>query len=379
MSVTPLGGAQVDQETERVKEGQPAWQGMTGQALASTSELSQAEAQQFKDILESDPGFMTEVQLISNSVEPPDNQARSRGLSTAGSKQTLMSPEVLADVQREKAAGTAGTKGGFIGAVRLVKGAVVVVARTISRFRNKRDHGFHATVVEEILREFYVSAVGREIWRQMKLDTADAFQSNTMVFGGSAFLSELAERSLRVGPPRVLLVGHSAGAEYVCNLLKHADDFFPSDFKFDVVLMAPACRTSVFADTLANHGARIKNFRCFTMRDDLEKSDRLVPFLYPHSLLYFISGVLEDEADAPVLGMERYLTGAASHYQRSETGIPAFKKFLAGGVSRMNYSVSDAGLGRATNAVSHGGFDETEVANARATVDSVCYILRSGF
>lgn len=376
LSVTPVGRAKVDEEIDKVAAGQPAWQEMTDQTLASTSELSQAEAQQFKDFLEGDPSFMTEVQLISNSVEPPDNLAQSRGLSTAGSKKTLMSPEVLADVQREKATGTEGTKG-FISAVRLVKGAVVVVARTISRFRNKRDHGFRATVVEEILREFYVSAVGREIWGQMKKDTADAFQPNRMVFGGSAFLSELAERM--ANPPRVLLVGHSAGAEYMCNTLKHAGDFLPSSFQFDVVLMAPACRTSVFADTVAHHGSRMRNFRCFTMRDDLEKADELVPVLYPHSLLYFISGVLEDEADAPVLGMERYLTGQASHYQKPATGIPAFKTFVTGGATRINFAVSNAGPGLATNSISHGGFDNTDDVNARATVDSVCHILRSGF
>lgn len=376
LSVTPVGRAKVDREIARAAAGQPTWQEMTDDALASTSELTRAEAQQFKDLLEGDPAFMTEVQLISNSVEPPDNLAQSRGLSTSGSRRTLMSPEVLADVQREKATGTEGTRG-FIGAARLVKGAVVVVARTISRFRNKRDHDFHATVVEEILREFYVSAVGREIWGQMKKDTADAFQPNTLVFGGSALLSELAERT--ANPPRVLLVGHSAGAEYVCNTLKHADDYLPGSFRFDVVLMAPACRTSFFAETLAHHGSRIRNFRCFTMRDDLEKADRLVPVLYPHSLLYFISGVLEDEADEPVLGMERYLIGEASHYKKPETGIPATRSFLTEGATRINFAVSNTGPGLATNSITHGGFDNTDDPDARATVDSICHILKSGF
>ena len=44
------------------------------------------------------------------------------------------------------------------------------------------------------------------------------------------------------------------------------------------------------------------------MTDELEQADRLIPVIYPHSLLYFVSGVLEDEADKPLLGMERYLT-----------------------------------------------------------------------
>jgi hypothetical protein len=377
ISVTPVGNAEVQKQLDLVANGQPSWTQLSDAQMASVSELSTSEAKQVQDTLESDPGFMNEVQQIVNSIEPPDTIARSKGLTTSGSKKTLMSPEVLADVQRERADGTEGTKG-FVPSMRLVKGAVLVVARTVSRFHAKRDHGLHATVVEEIFREFYVSAVGREIWGRMKKDTADAFQPNPAVFGGTALLTELAALTSAGTPPRVTLVGHSAGAEYVCNLLKHAGDFLPASFNFDVLLMAPACRTETFAGVLAHHSARIRNFRCFTMEDTLERQDRLIPVIYPHSLLYFISGVLEKDADTPILGMQRYLTGAAPHYQKPETGIPAAKTFF-GGTNRLLLSVCDNGLGLASNSITHGGFDNTDDAAARATVDSVCHILKTGF
>ena len=167
---------------------------------------------------------MREVALISSSIEPADTAARSRGMATAGSRKTLISPEVLADVERERSQGLEGARG-FLPSPRLIRGAVKVAVRAISRFRNKRDHGFHATVVEEIFREFYVSAVGREVWRQMKQDTADAFQENAGVFGGTAFLAKLSRARAGSGKaPRVTLIGHSAGSEYVCNLLQHAAD-----------------------------------------------------------------------------------------------------------------------------------------------------------
>ena len=35
----------------------------------------------------------------------------------------------------------------------------------------------------------------------------------------------------------------------------------------------------------------------FTMTDENEKKDRLVPVIYPHSLLYLVSGVVEPEVD----------------------------------------------------------------------------------
>lgn len=376
--VTPLDDDHVANQIERMKADQPNFVQMTQERMTATSDVTELEARQFRDMLESDPGFMAEVQMISNSVEPPDKAARSRGAEVAGSKATLMSPEVLADIRREKLTGTEGTRGIF-SSVRLIKGAITVVIKVVARFARKRDHGFHATVVEEIFREFYVSAVGREIWGLMKKDTADAFGDNPLIHGGSAFLQQIA----RVDPGnqrRILLVGHSAGSEYICNLLRNVNQFLPNDYKFDIVLMAPACRIEFFTDTIRHHGQHVDNIRMFTMHDDLEKKDRLIPAIYPHSLLYFISGVLEDEADKPILGMERYFTMDTPHYQKPDTGIPDARSFF-GTPKRTVFSVSGGTAGLESNALSHGGFDDTDGANAtrRSTIDSIRFILKNGF
>lgn len=376
VGVTPVGNKKVNEELANVKSGKPSWPEMTDQRRGQTSDLSEAELRQFQDILERDASFMEEAVAISNSVRPPGPTDKSKGATTAVSKSTLMSPSVLADIKRERDSAGPGQTKGIMGAARLIKGAVVVVAKVIGRFTSKRDHGFHATAVEEIFREFYVSAVGREIWALMKQDTADAFHEGSATFGGSAFLEELAALNPR---PRVTLIGHSAGSEYVLNLLASAGRFVPADFQFDVILMAPACRTKLFADTLSHFIGNIRNFRCFTMDDEHEKADQLIKVAYPHSLLYFISGVLEDAADEPILGMQRYLTGAAAHYQKPETGIPAAKAFLQGGVNRLFFAVSNAGPGLATDAISHGGFDDTVAPAPRATIDSIKHILKNGF
>ncbi|MHB1312518.1 MAG: hypothetical protein ACYC3L_10935 [Gemmatimonadaceae bacterium] len=372
--VTPLGNKRVDGELANVKNGKASWTDMTGDLLAKTSAMSDNDLRQFQGILEGDAAFMDEAVAISNSVRPSRKGDKSIGGSTAASGTSLMSPEVLADIQRERFAAGTGSKG-IVGAARLIKGSVVVLANVIARFAAKRDHGFHATVVEEIFREFYVSTVGREIWGLMKQDTADAFKDGSATFGGSAILEELATLNPR---PRVTLIGHSAGSEYIVNLLSHADRYLPADFTFDVVLMAPACRTRLFADMLEHFGQRINSFRCFTMDDERERADQLVKALYPHSLLYFISGVLEKRADEPLLGMQRYLTGAAAHYQRPDTGIPAVKAYLLGGSKRLFYSVSSSGPGCNTDATSHGGFDDT-APHPHATIDSVKYILKYGW
>ena len=376
VNVTPVGNKKVNEELANVKEGKPSWTEMTDQLVGQTSEVSEQELKQFQDILERDTGFMNEAIAISNSVKPPSRTDKSKGATTAVSRSTLMSASVLADIKRERNNAGPGQTKGIMGAARLVKGAVVVIAKVVGRFASHRDHAFHATVVEEIFREFYVSAVGREVWGLMKQDTADAFHEGGATFGGSAFLEELAALNPR---PRVTLIGHSAGSEYVMNLLANAGRVLPSDFTFDVILMAPACRTKPFADTLSHFASRIGNFRCFTMDDQHEKADQLIKIIYPHSLLYFISGVLEDNADEPLLGMQRYLTGAAAHYKKPETGIPAVKAFLQGGTNRLFFAVSNTGSGFATDSISHGGFDDTVAPAPRGTIDSIRHILKNGF
>ena len=364
-------------EAELAKANQGAFPLMTADRRAAVSELTEAEALQFRDMLEGDPSFMAQVDLISNTVQPADHMAKSRGAEVAGSTVTLMSPNVLADIARERKQEAPGARG-LLESVRLVKGGVVVVARVIARFAQKRDHGFYATVVEEILREFYLGAVGETLWGLMKKATADAFAGNDLLFGGTAFLNELK----RVDPNnqmRVTLIGHSAGSEYICNLLSNATAILGSQYQFDVVFMAPACRIEFFDDVLKHQIDHLRSLRMFTMFDAVEQQDVLVPLVYPHSLLYFISGVLEDEADKPILGMERYLIGDAPFYQQPETGIPAIRAFFDADPNRKVFSVSVGTPGFETNSIHHGEFTNTIPPQGRATIDSVKFILKNGF
>jgi hypothetical protein len=41
--------------------------------------------------------------------------------------------------------------------------------------------------------------------------------------------------------------------------------------------------------------------------------------------------------------------------------------------------VSDAGAGLSTNSITHGGFDNSDDASARATIESVSHMLKNGF
>jgi pimeloyl-ACP methyl ester carboxylesterase len=123
---------------------------------------------------------------------------------------------------------------------------------------------------------------------------------------------------------RVVIVGHSMGAEYASWLIETYDRYvrdtrLTDDLQFDVVFMAPAVPYTTFERALRT--GRVSHFRMFTMDDAHERADHLTELdvfkettkaIYPYSLLYFISGVLNPYPDYPLLGLRRY--GAKSGY-----------------------------------------------------------------
>ena len=172
-----------------------------------------------------------------------------------------------------------------------------------------RDHGAYTTIVEEVLRAAYSDKVGATIWRAIKRNTETAFRTEPR-YVGTALLNEL--RSLAQADTafsRFSLVGHSTGAIYINDFIGAAAARLPNA-RFDVVFVAPACRFEHFNNVLEKHSTAIANFRMFAMDDERESSNRLASIIYPRSLLYFISGVLEREADAPIMGMQRFFTNS---------------------------------------------------------------------
>ena len=67
---------------------------------------------------------------------------------------------------------------------------------------------------------------------------------------------------------------------------------------------------------LASHGGPLWEPMCYAQIGGLTVATfitlLLVPVIYPASLLYFVSGLLEDEADQPLIGMQRYLASTAT-------------------------------------------------------------------
>ena len=353
------------------------------------TELTEVEEVALEDELMSDELLREAIDEVSNGLRTPQEieQAKITRSTTPiqASTATLMDPEAVDRyIQRQ----VEGTKG-IINPLALIKGVVKIAYRVIRRFRNGRDHGFHATVVEEILGELYVRNIAGTAWDLMKGDSSDAFKANGAVYGGTAFLEEL-HQALPVGEQRrITLVGHSTGAIYIAEFLKKADAIFHDrpDVTFGVIFLAPAATFTCCRDMLTHYGHRIismadrkRALRMFTLRDELEQGDRMLGVIYPHSMLYFVSGVAERDGfgDMPIVGMERYYDRTT--YQTAIfPELDSFRNWIVPGngayhADHIAWSNASGTPGLATMSLKHGHFD-----NDRNTLDSVKYILSNNF
>jgi len=333
--------------------------------IPSEMALSKDETNQIEEAIKNDSQLEEQLQEIANTRQPSP-AAASRGITAQASTHTYMDPEVLDEIVPVKE----GAKG-FISMAMLAKHVVVIVAAVIARFVKYRDHGPYLTIMEEVMREFYVRNAGKFLWDGMKEEVNEAFGFGDS-YGGTLLVKYLNEMWSAGLKPRVTLVGHSAGSIYISRLLKELDKL-PPDFKADVIFVAPACTFVALADAVKVAGKRIDGMRVFGMGNAIELKDAIVGPLYPASLLYFVSGVIEDERDMPLVGMERYYKAP---YVGAGFDALAFVEAFDYLKRKNAFCWSQVSGDNGTNCdmTSHGGWTKAD-----ATRESVLYIVREGY
>ncbi len=323
--------------------------------------------------LDGDPDFQDAIQKLHNAVTVGATATKGAG-TQAVAKVVLVDDRALNDMFP----GTTATTKGGLAWISVAKFVAKVVIKVVGRYARGRAHGMYCTIVEEVLRAAYLDKAGATVWNQMKKDTADSFGADSQCCG-TAVANELgrlhtAGKDFR----KVTLVGHSTGAVYICEFLDAAASSAPG-LKFDIVFLAPAVRHERFAVALAKHRSRIGKFRMFGMSDGIEADDVLVPILYTRSLLYFVSGVLEghvegdsweDDIDAPIVGMQRYLTDKGVFNPSDFPAVEQIRQFLQSFPDSEVWSESSAGNGLNSMSHKHGDFD-----NDDETVKSVTWII----
>jgi hypothetical protein len=321
--------------------------------IASFANLSFEEEQQFATDVANDGQLLELSNLIYE--EYFDSKLSRQWLAEGTSLLTLADESLIREIRGiERAeppsvAQVAGLPSAIAIGWRAAK-ALIGVGR---RYATKRDHGLHATVMEELLRQFYLGRVGQDVWGTMKRYTDDAFAGPAESHGGSAIVEAISGLLAKGRRPRIVLVGHSAGAIFISKLLEIAADRLApvtqrgdSAFRFEVILLAPAVRYDRFASALDRAEHLIGRFRMFTMLDTLEQQDTLIDtsglkWVYPSSLLYFISGILEpDDVDMPLLGLHRHFENTQVYSARHFPQVQRVRDWLVRRPGRLVWSAT---------------------------------------
>ncbi|MBA3855303.1 MAG: hypothetical protein C0507_00190 [Cyanobacteria bacterium PR.3.49] len=190
----------------------------------------------------------------------------------------------------------------------LVDDTIEVIARIMWRKAHDDDRGIPLLIYEEVLRCLKIDRAIRPVWDGMKSSIERSFKKGG---AGTAFIKSLNNYLKKNPDTRIVLIGHSAGTIYVSHLIDAAAKKLPSNIKFEVVFQASACTFKDFDRLVYPHRKRIKGIRFFGLGQKREKDDVVFHGLYPRSLLYFVSGVIEKHADESLIGMATYFREGA--------------------------------------------------------------------
>ncbi|USJ27573.1 alpha/beta hydrolase [Ensifer adhaerens] len=318
----------------------------------------------FQEELNQDDAFQRAASEIDEAINVPSGaRAPSLGVDVAAGE--AMRSRLDARIKRELEPPLikGGKKRGIVSAVGfLLKHGGKAALACFRRFRDGRDHGLHATIVEEVCREFYGDLIGAKVWGMMVQDAADHFSA-------AGFGTTLVDFIKTKTPTDFVITAHSAGSIWATHMLEAMKKRgIQSGVK--LFLLAPAVRTDVFAAMLDGASDMIARCRMITMTDELERRDAVLghdrSYIYPSSLLYLVSGMFEEQnieayPDAPILGMQRFstlssLTGTEADAARR---IAAFFQGADHGI----ISSPTPGISLAN---SHGAFDDDPLTLATA-------------
>ncbi|MCW2338234.1 hypothetical protein M2337_002467 [Sphingobium sp. B2D3A] len=321
-------------------------------------------AMEFEGELAEDPDFQQSAADIDEAINVPSG-ARAPSVGADMGEGAKMLDRLDTGIQAKLAppVAVAGAPRGIVSAgVFLLSHAGQIAIRCFKRFKSGRDHGLHATIVEEVCRELYGDLVGAKVWGMMVQDAADHFGSGKL---GSALVD-----IVKAHPPQdFVITGHSAGSIWASRFLLAAKAAGVTK-PVRLFLLAPAVRQDLFADMISKAGDLIERCRMITMTDELERRDAVLGhdkgYIYPSSLLYVVSGMFEEMnakayPDAPILGMQRFATVSGFDPQEQSTA-----KAIAAFFQAPDHGIISSPTAGVSVADAHGDFDNEPLTLATA-------------
>jgi hypothetical protein len=358
--VEPLPIAPLEENLRRIPEFEPD--------SVEYDELTEQDEQAFIALLEQDGEFNARLREIA--------EGGGAGLAAGDrSGSDYLGDDMLDDLAEDYDTAPAGLAGvGELIFPLVYKKLAGVLFAVAKRFATHRHHDFVPTLFEELSQAFYLQKFGALLWKQMKENAAEAYAANqpgdAEPHGGSYLIEQLKTYLLAHPGTEVSLIGHSAGSIQISHFIETADSLFQKDlpdFKFkNIFLLAPGADFPTFAK-IRTRPHRFETLRIFTMREELEKQDHMIPLLYPHSILYFVSGLTDrdENGDRPILGLARHLDRKlfkqlGFHDPQVEAAHQLIDDLTqASGKSPIVWSTSQETdpAGRRSAAIHHGAFD----------------------
>ncbi|KGJ94011.1 hypothetical protein [Colwellia psychrerythraea] len=163
------------------------------------------------------------------------------------------------------------------------------VLRILARFALKVDHGFVATIQEEVLDELKIGKLGKAHWDRVKDHAKQCFSDGRL---GLYLIEELIKlqdkRSFKINT-----LSHSAGSIPTAELINYLGDRTESTLNA-VVMLVPAVNQEVFTDFVLPNTHVYKKLELYSLTKKMERKDKVwKSALYSSSLLYAVSSLAE--------------------------------------------------------------------------------------
>lgn len=328
-------------------------------------ELTDLDKQILEEAVDQNPLFLEEAQALAMGpgAAPIPLTSVVTGPVTPADERLQARLQQMAAAQRPAA-----TAFGPLEILSFLKTVVIDIGGAVlRRYANHREHGIVQTIIEEGARK---AEIPKDVWDAIKADAVANFEPNG---AGARLIQALRTTPGALDNRTVFLVGHSTGAIMIESFLDEAASAGVNN-AFEVRFLGAAARCESMSNTLQAHQGRINSIRSFGMKDEQEKIEPLfagvpgvskVPALanlYQGSLLYMVSGALEDVADAPLVGMQRFINSDGSFLNATEK--EAVDSVRAAVIAKDNRSFvwtpTDIGApdGFCGKCTTHGGFDD---------------------
>jgi hypothetical protein len=270
----------------------------------------QLESWCVEDELKEDPAFSKSLDELNDKLMISDPNARP----------TELPEEILAELHGMQSGG----RGPFEHLVSFFGPELgKIIWRIGRRWSRGRDHGLWCTIVEELLRGLYLSrlAIGR------RRDAREGLRRTFHPGGAGARLVNRIKDHLTAQPGTVTVVGQEVGAEGAQWFLQHLLERMIPEMPSRLALIAPAVDfPSLWETLLIGFDRCLAGVKIYGLEDAKECLDAYWPGVYPRSVMYFASGLLDENGDLPLVGMERFHSGRRPFDDDTEPVIGAFRQ-----------------------------------------------------